>query len=103
MNCEKCKDNLVLYVEGLLAEPERDAMESHIETCPPCRTELQQTSSLRDRLIAGREIAAQNNLEDTVMRRISHKELRTHNNAYINIHLRRNIMGNRISKFAAMQ
>jgi hypothetical protein len=96
MNCEKCKDNLVLYIEGLLAEPEREAIDSHLETCPPCRTELQQTSSLCDRLTTNGEIALRNDLEETIMHRISGQGIERCRDTK----LWRRIMRNRISKLA---
>ena len=35
MNCEKCKELLVAYAEDLLAESQKQAIESHLNTCPP--------------------------------------------------------------------
>jgi len=98
MNCEQCRINFVGYIEGLLVEPGKGAIESHLATCPPCRAELQQISSLCDRLMAGREIAAQNDFEEAVMHRISHEDLRTRRD----IKLWRIIMKKRITKFAAV-
>ena len=50
MNCTKCREILVEYIEALLQDSDREAVENHLQTCPPCRAELAQLTTLHDRL-----------------------------------------------------
>jgi hypothetical protein len=70
MNCEKCKELLVAYVEGLLHKEQKQAIESHLNTCVPCRVEAGQIVGLRERLVTNGKALAQTNLEDNVVNRI---------------------------------
>ncbi|MHC4708614.1 MAG: anti-sigma factor family protein [Planctomycetota bacterium] len=47
MNCEKCKELLVAYLEDVLERSHKQAIESHLNTCPPCRAEADEIISLR--------------------------------------------------------
>ena len=103
MNCAKCNELLVSYIEGLLAESGREAIESHLEACPPCRAELQQITSLRDRLATNGKALAQANLEDAVIGRILREQnlkLRKANKLDKQLHVWRKIMKSRITKLA---
>jgi len=104
MNCEECKELLVAYVENLLAESQKQAIESHLNTCPPCRAELTQLIALRDRLAANGKALAQNDLEDKVLNRIVREQsskLREVSKSNKQTQLWRIIMKSRITKIAA--
>ena len=70
MNCAECKEHLVAYIEGLLAESQKQALESHLKVCPPCRAEASELISLRDRMTTNGKVLAQTDLEDKVLSRI---------------------------------
>jgi len=70
MNCEECKELLVAYVEDVLVESQKQVIESHLNTCPPCRAEADQIVSLRERLITNGKALAQSDIEDKVLHRI---------------------------------
>jgi len=104
MKCAECKELLVGYMEKVLAEAEKRAVESHLEACPPCRAELAQLIGLRDRLVTNGKDLAQTNLEDAVLDRILREQslkLRKANKIDRQLQLWRKIMKNRITKLAA--
>lgn len=104
MNCEQCKELLVAYVEDLLEEPQKQAIKSHLNTCPPCRAELTQLIALRDRLAANGKALDQTDLEGKVLNRILREQsskLREVSKSNKQIQLWRIIMKNRITKLAA--
>ena len=70
MNCEQCKELLVAYVEGILAESQKQQIESHLQDCPPCRAEAAELTALHGRLTTNGEALAQTDLEDKVLNRI---------------------------------
>ena len=41
MKCEKSREQLHLYVDGMLDKQERRALKGHLATCPECRAELE--------------------------------------------------------------
>ncbi len=49
MKCHQVIDRLSSWLDGELAEAERQAVDRHVETCPACRLEL-------DRLRADRQV-----------------------------------------------
>ncbi len=103
MNCAECKELLVGCIEEVLGDSQKREIESHLETCPPCRAELAQISGLRDRLTANGKLLARRNLEDKVIGRILREQslrLRKANTIDRKIQLWRKIMKNRISRFA---
>lgn len=55
MNCEKAKELLSLYIDGILDENERTLLEKHLKQCPDCMEE-------HDKLVAA--INALNKLEE---------------------------------------
>ena len=104
MNCEKCKEFLVAYAEDLLAESQKQAIESHLKSCPPCRAELTQLIVLRDRLAANGKALAESDLENKVLNRILQEQsskLRKVSKSNKQIQLWRTIMKSRITKLAA--
>ncbi|MHC4647933.1 MAG: zf-HC2 domain-containing protein [Planctomycetota bacterium] len=70
MNCAECKELLVGHIEKILEDSQKEAVESHLEICPPCRAELAQITTLHDRLRANCRTLAQRNLENVVLDRI---------------------------------
>lgn len=72
MNCVACKDGLVEYVEGLLAEADRAAMHAHLQECPACRTEIEQLALAHARLLsdgrAGPPVALAGPVMDRILR-----------------------------------
>jgi hypothetical protein len=104
MNCAECKELLVGYIEGLLEDSQKQAVESHLETCPPCRAELAQITSLHDRLTANGKTLAQRNLENKVLDRILQEQslrLRKAEKDDRQFRLWRIIMKSQITKLAA--
>ncbi|MHC4193971.1 MAG: anti-sigma factor family protein [Planctomycetota bacterium] len=104
MNCEKCKELLVAYLEDVLERSDKQAIESHLNTCPPCRAEANEIISLRDRLVTNGKALAQTNLEDKVLNRIVREQsskLRKVSKSNRQIQLWRMIMKSRITKLAA--
>ena len=41
MNCDKCRELLIDYLEGLLGSQEVGALEEHLKGCPDCSLELE--------------------------------------------------------------
>ncbi|MHC4665105.1 MAG: anti-sigma factor family protein [Planctomycetota bacterium] len=104
MNCAECKGLLVGYIEKLLEDSQKQAVESHLETRPPCRAELAQITSLRERLTANGKALAHSNLEDAVFDRIVREQsvkLRKAAKIDRQIWLWRIIMNSKITKLAA--
>jgi outer membrane lipoprotein-sorting protein len=70
MNCTESKELLVAYVEGLLEEPEKQAVAEHLKDCPACQAELKELTGLHDRLVTNGKTLAQSNLEKDVMNQV---------------------------------
>ncbi len=70
MNCAECKEILVAYLEGLLAEDQKQAVTEHLKDCRTCQAEVKQLTNLRDRLVSNGRTVAQSDLENNVMNRI---------------------------------
>ncbi|HUW19351.1 MAG TPA: zf-HC2 domain-containing protein [Sedimentisphaerales bacterium] len=104
MNCAECKELLVGYIEELLEDRQKQAIESHLEGCPPCRAELTQLTGLRERLTANGKALAQRNLENKVIDRIlreqSLNKLGKTKKVDRQFQLWRKIMKSKITKFA---
>ena len=67
MNCAESSDQLVAYIESLLDEASVSRLESHLDGCPACRSELEQLRQLADRLSCDARAAADVSLENRVM------------------------------------
>jgi len=103
MNCEKCKELLVAYVEDLLDESQKQAIESHLKSCPPCRAEADKIVGLRERLITNGKALAQSDLEEKVLHRIVQERswrLKKISKSSRQIQLWREIMKSRITKLS---
>ncbi|MHC4741841.1 MAG: LamG-like jellyroll fold domain-containing protein [Planctomycetota bacterium] len=105
MNCSQCRELLAIFVEGLLAEPEKRAVTSHLKSCPDCRAELKAVIALHNRLVKNGQALKQTNLEDDVMNKIiriqNAKLKKAAATATESLAVRRNIMKSPITKFAA--
>jgi len=104
MNCAECKEILVAYLEGLLAEPQKQAVTDHLKDCHTCQAEVKQLTNLRERLVSNGRTVAQSDLEDKVLNRIIKEQnvrLKTANKAGAALKLRRIIMKSSITRIAA--
>jgi outer membrane lipoprotein-sorting protein len=103
MNCAEYQELLVVYLEGLLAGAEKQAVEEHLNACETCRTELQGLQTLQQRLARNGAALAQTNLEDEVMNRIIREQsvrLKSARQAGVGLRLRRLIMKSTMAKLA---
>ncbi len=70
MNCEKCKELLVAYVEELLEEPGKQSVAEHLKDCPSCQSQAKELRDLHDRLVKNGKALALGDLENNVMNQI---------------------------------
>lgn len=104
MNCAECKNILVAYIEGLLQDAQKQAVEKHLKDCPECQTELTELTGLYNRLVANGKVLAQSDLENKVLNRIIRQQnlkLKKANKVSNQLLLWRNIMKSRITKLSA--
>jgi hypothetical protein len=104
MNCAECKELLVEYIEGLLAESDKKAVASHLKDCPACQTEHAELTALRGRLVNNGRTVAQSDLENDVMNQIVRERrigLKAAAKAGLGLRLRRIIMKSPITRMAA--
>jgi len=104
MNCQQYKELIVDYIEDLLDTPQKEAFQKHLNDCPGCRSELEQTKALQNRLDANGRLAAQSDLETAVMNRIFREQafqLRKTNQQKQSLNIWRLIMKNRTLQLAS--
>jgi len=105
MNCSQCKELLAIFIEGLLAEPEKGGVTSHVKTCPACRAELKELIALHNRLVRNGKALKETNLENDVMNKIIRIQKVKLKEAAVSatksLAVRRTIMKSPITKFAA--
>jgi outer membrane lipoprotein-sorting protein len=104
MNCEKSKELLVAYVEGLLEDSEKQAVEEHLKDCSACQAELQELTGLHDRLVTNGKTLAQSNLEKDVMNQVIREQnvrLKAAARATDALKIRRTIMKSPVTRIAA--
>ena len=104
MNCAECKEILVAYLEGLLAEDQKQAVSDHLKDCRACQAELKQLTSLQERLVSNGRVVAQRDLENDVMNLIVREQnvrLKVAQKATAGLKLRRIIMKSSITRMAA--
>jgi len=103
MNCAECKEILVAYLEGLLAEPQKQAVTEHLKDCHSCQAEVKQLTNLRERLVSNGRTVAQSDLENEVMNQIVREQnvrLKAANKAGAGLKLRRLIMRSSVTRIA---
>jgi hypothetical protein len=103
MNCIECKEILVAYLEGLLAEDQKHAVTEHLKDCHSCQDEVKQLTDLQERLVSNGKAAAQSDLENEVLNRIIREQkvrLNVAEKASEGLKLRRLIMKSSITKVA---
>jgi outer membrane lipoprotein-sorting protein len=103
MNCSECIEKLVEYIEGLLPEGQKQAVEAHLRDCQRCRTELQEITSLGKRITSDAKSKQLADFEDAVLNRIireQHLKLKQADRLSRQPNIWRIIMKNRITKFA---
>jgi outer membrane lipoprotein-sorting protein len=103
MNCSECIEKLVEYIEGLLPDEQKQAIESHMRDCQRCQTELQEITSLSKRITSDAKSKQSADFEDAVLNRIireQHLKLKQADRLSRQPNIWRIIMKNRITKFA---
>lgn len=103
MNCAEYQELLVAYLEGLLEDSQKQAVEEHVKQCETCRTELEGLQTLQQRLVGNAKALAQGDLEDQVMNRIIREQsarLKSAAQAGMGLRPRRLIMKSGIVKLA---
>ena len=103
MNCIECKEILVAYLEGLLAEDQKHAVTEHLKDCHSCQAELKQLTNLQERLVSNGKAATQSDLENEVLNRIIREQkvrLQAAEQAAEGLKLRRSIMKNPVTRVA---
>jgi len=104
MNCAECNDLLVLGLEGLLDDSQKQAVREHLKTCETCRADLQGLQTLRQRLVGNGKALAQTSVEDDVMNRIIQEQnarLKSAAQAGTGLRIRRLIMKSSLVKIVA--
>ncbi len=104
MNCEKCQELLVAYVEELLEEPGKQSVAEHLKDCPSCQSQLKELRGLHDRLVKNGKALARGDLENNVMNQIVREQnvrLKTATGATEALKTRRTIMKSPMTRIAA--
>jgi hypothetical protein len=104
MNCAECQELLVLYIEQLLDDSQRQTVAKHLEDCQSCRMELEGLQTLQDRLVRNGKTVAATSVEDQVMNRIIREQnvrLKSAAQAGASLRLRRFLMKSAMAKIAA--
>jgi len=109
MNCAECKELLVVHLEGLLDESQKQAVLEHLGACEMCRAELAGLQTLQQRLVNnGKALAVETQnlaspLENDVMNRIIREQnarLKAADQVSSGLRIRRLIMKSPITKLA---
>lgn len=103
MDCTKCKELLIAYVEGLLDESPKQTVAEHLKNCPACQAEADELSALQQRLVRNGKAVGQSDLENNVMNHIVREQnvrLKAAQRATEALKLRRKIMKSPITKIA---
>jgi len=104
MKCTESKELLVAYVDGILEGSEKQAVAEHLKDCPACQAELEELTSLHDRLVTNGKALAQSNLEKDVMNQVIREQnvrLKATTRATDALKIRRTIMKSPITRIAA--
>jgi len=103
MNCDECKERLVLEIEGLLEESQKQAVAEHLKSCESCRAEREELGTLQQRLVANGKAVARSDVEDEVMNRIIREQnarLKAAAQTSASLRIRRLIMRSPMAKVA---
>ncbi|MBW7991701.1 MAG: zf-HC2 domain-containing protein [Planctomycetes bacterium] len=103
MKCAECKEILVAYLEGLLAEDQKQAVTEHLKDCHSCQAEVKELTNLQERLVSNGKAATQSDLENEVLNRIIREQkvrLKAVEKATEGLKTRRLIMKSSITKVA---
>ncbi|HUU15660.1 MAG TPA: zf-HC2 domain-containing protein [Sedimentisphaerales bacterium] len=103
MNCAECKEILFAYLEGLLAEDQKQAVTDHLKDCHTCQAEVKQLTNLQERLVSNGRVVAQKDLENDVMNLIVREQnvrLKAAQKATAGLKLRRIIMKSSVTRIA---
>jgi hypothetical protein len=103
MNCAECKDLLVLYIEQLLDDSQRQMVAAHLKGCQSCRGELEGLQTLQDRLVQNGKAVGRTSVEDRVMDRIIREQnarLKSAAQAGMGLRIKRLVMRNSAVKMA---
>jgi len=104
MNCTKCKELLVAYVEELLEEPGKQSVAEHLKDCPSCQSQVEELRGLHDRLVKNGKAWARGDLENNVMNQIVREQnvrLKATAGATEALKTRRTIMKSPMTRIAA--
>jgi len=104
MNCTKCKELLIAYVEGLLDESQKQTVTEHLKDCPACRSEAEELTGLQERLVRNGKVLAQSDLENEVMNQIVREQnvrLKAAHRATEALKTRRTLMKSPMTRMAA--
>jgi hypothetical protein len=103
MDCTKCKELLIAYVEGLLDESPKQTVAEHLKNCPACQREAIELNGLQERLVRNGKALGQSDLENDVMNKIVREQnvrLKAAAKATQALKIRRTIMKGPITKIA---
>jgi len=103
MKCAECKEILVAYLEGLLAEDQKHAVTEHLKDCHSCQDEVKQLTDLQERLVSNGRAATQSDLENEVLTRIIREQkvrLKAAEKASEGLKIRRLIMRSSVTRIA---
>jgi hypothetical protein len=104
MNCEQCRELLAGYVEDLLEPQQSEMVMQHLQSCRGCQAELEQTMTLRNRLVKSCTNLKGRDIEIAVMDKIVRQqafELRKTSENKQSMNFWRTVMKNRIAHLAA--
>lgn len=105
MNCVECQALLLEYVEGLVDEDQKIAIETHVAGCDTCRNEEHAIRTLQDRLVSQGQSFDEDSLETDILGAIVREQKTRFNQgvqqASLAVKIRRQFMNSRISQMAA--
>jgi len=104
MDCTKCKELLIAYVEGLLDESPKQTVAEHLKNCPACQAEAEELTGLQERLFRNGKVLAQSDLENNVMNQIVREQntrLKAAHKATKALKTRRTLMKSPMTRIAA--
>ena len=103
MNCAECIERLVEYIEGLLSDEQKRAVETHLKDCRQCQVERDKLIALGDRIISDSKSKQLTDFEYAVLNRIireQNKRLKQADGINRQFEIWRIIMKSKITKLA---